>query len=246
MDYDSYRRPAIQIIHSTEFGFSRFGGLPTVPADFVWPTYENAPLALLLQLDLAEVAESGTDLGLPDRGSLYFFYDQEQSTWGSADEDLGSWRVLYIDRSESDLQEVEPPEGLEIVYPTSHVQFRSVSVYPSPERIPGSDDWYDDDMEAYIELKDSIFGTPDRHYMGGYPDPIQDDDMESQCDLSFKDGDDHGNSDAKSRWKLLLQLDSDNKVNFMWGDVGRLYFFIRNSDLAVRNFDNVWMVLQCS
>jgi uncharacterized protein YwqG len=31
----------------------------------------------------------------------------------------------------------------------------------------------------------------------------------------------------------------------MWGDGGRLYFWIREQDLAVNNFDKTWLVLQC-
>ena len=31
----------------------------------------------------------------------------------------------------------------------------------------------------------------------------------------------------------------------MLGDVGNLYFYIRKQDLAERNFDKVWLVLQC-
>ena len=32
----------------------------------------------------------------------------------------------------------------------------------------------------------------------------------------------------------------------MWGDVGKLYFWIRKQDLARRDFSNVWMIMQCS
>ena len=32
----------------------------------------------------------------------------------------------------------------------------------------------------------------------------------------------------------------------MWGDVGRLYFWIRDADLRARRFDATWLILQCS
>jgi uncharacterized protein YwqG len=32
----------------------------------------------------------------------------------------------------------------------------------------------------------------------------------------------------------------------MWGDLGRLYYWIRLQDLARADFSGVWMVLQCS
>jgi len=46
-------------------------------------------------------------------------------------------------------------------------------------------------------------------------------------------------------WMLLLQLDSDNTGEFMWGDAGMLYYWIWKQDLAANRFDRVWMTLQC-
>lgn len=43
-------------------------------------------------------------------------------------------------------------------------------------------------------------------------------------------------------WRLLLQLDSDV---WMWGDCGKLYFWIPRADLAACRFDRVWLQLQC-
>ena len=49
-----------------------------------------------------------------------------------------------------------------------------------------------------------------------------------------------------ARWRLLFQVDSEDAAGMMWGDVGRLYYWIRDSDLRSSNFENCWMVLQCS
>ena len=46
-------------------------------------------------------------------------------------------------------------------------------------------------------------------------------------------------------WQLLLQLDSDDSANLMWGDMGMLYFSVRKSDLTDRDFSRAWMTLQC-
>ncbi len=46
-------------------------------------------------------------------------------------------------------------------------------------------------------------------------------------------------------WKLLLQLDTDDDTGWMWGDVGTLYFWVRESDARRRDFNKVWMVFQC-
>ena len=68
------------------------------------------------------------------------------------------------------------------------------------------------------------------------------------CGAPFEDEDPEREriKENSGDWILLLQLDSDDKGNFMWGDCGMLYFWIRKDDLAQRNFDNVWMSLQCS
>ena len=50
---------------------------------------------------------------------------------------------------------------------------------------------------------------------------------------------------ASSHWRLLLQVDSEGEAGMMWGDAGMPYYRIYDQDLAARNSDNVWMVLQC-
>ena len=46
-------------------------------------------------------------------------------------------------------------------------------------------------------------------------------------------------------WKLLFQFDSDDNLEFSWGDWGRVYFFIHEDDLKNRNFDNVKIAVDC-
>jgi uncharacterized protein YwqG len=46
-------------------------------------------------------------------------------------------------------------------------------------------------------------------------------------------------------WRLLLQFDSDDDLEVMWGDGGVLYFWIREQDARAGRFDNAWVVLQC-
>jgi uncharacterized protein YwqG len=95
-----------------------------------------------------------------------------------------------------------------------------------------------------------------RHMMGGYPDVIQNPDMDEECELASNGiylGDGKGYQSAEAQalrqrpndWMLLLQLDSDEDAGMMWGDGGRLYFWIRKADLAKKDFSRVWMILQC-
>ena len=50
-----------------------------------------------------------------------------------------------------------------------------------------------------------------------------------------------------TKWRLLFQLDSIQTKNYemLWGDVGRIYFYINIDDLSKQNFDNCWLILQC-
>ena len=48
-------------------------------------------------------------------------------------------------------------------------------------------------------------------------------------------------------WRLLLQIDSEKAIpDWMWGDLGMLYFWIPRQRLEQRDFDSTWMFLQCS
>ena len=48
-----------------------------------------------------------------------------------------------------------------------------------------------------------------------------------------------------AQWRLLLQLDTDDSLGVMWGDSGRIYFWMREEDLRSRAFDRAWCILQC-
>ena len=93
--------------------------------------------------------------------------------------------------------------------------------------------------------------------IGGFPSPIQGDSMEEDCQLA-SGGVYCGNSDVYNSkeaeklrrelldWKLLLQFDSDDEIGAMWGDMGMLYFWVRESDTRNCDFSKPWLILQCS
>src|SRR5690606_3977360 len=47
------------------------------------------------------------------------------------------------------------------------------------------------------------------------------------------------------RWRMVLQVDSDDALGTEWGDVGRVYFWVREDSLADGSFEARWAVLQC-
>src|SRR5580658_3923047 len=109
---ESVRRPAIHMLKTESSAFSRLGGLPLVPPNFIWPRYKDLPLAFLCQIDLAQIPNLGGAHQLPASGFLSVFYDQEQSTWGFDPADKGSWRVFYFEEDRSALAPAAAPIGL--------------------------------------------------------------------------------------------------------------------------------------
>lgn len=46
-------------------------------------------------------------------------------------------------------------------------------------------------------------------------------------------------------WRLLFQVDSDDDLGLMWGDVGKIYFWVKQDEARQGNFANAWVILQC-
>ena len=237
---------------------SKIGGLPDLPQQFEWPAWKGSPLAFLAQIELGSVPALHSLTDLPRTGMLYFLYNQKQSTWGFDPADRGSWRVIYLAASQ-DLATATPPEGLskKAIYKQKPVEPRQINSYPSFERlyvdlrsVP------DEAFEIEEELRSEATGDEPEHQIGGFPNPVQGDEMERESQLVSNGiycGDPSGYQDPRAAeledgvadWKLLLQVDTDDDTGMMWGDGGRLYFWIRTGDLASNDFSNVWMVLQC-
>ena len=50
-------------------------------------------------------------------------------------------------------------------------------------------------------------------------------------------------------WQLVFEEqfdDSDNDLDVMWGDVGKIYFWVREQDAREHDFSGVWLILQCA
>jgi uncharacterized protein YwqG len=243
-----------------ETGASKVGGCPDLPPGIAWPAWKESPLSFLAQINLAELARFEAAKPLSASGTLFFFYDAEQRTWGFAPKDLGSWKVLFSTEHSSNLVRRSLPDAL-----LEHAQFPACSVsFYQENTVPPLDSMVvnalglsEQEQDAYWDfVNDYKQGHSEVvHRILGHPDPIQGD-MQLECQLA-SNGLYVGNLSAYKHprrkelepgsleWRLLLQLDSDDNAGMMWGDVGRLYFWIRESALQARNFDQAWMVLQC-
>lgn len=239
-------------------GGSRIGGLPDLPPGVAWPSWRDQPLAFLAQIDLSELSELPVARVLPDSGLLSFFYHADQETWGFDPEDLGSWRVLWHDGPRSDLEPAPVPEDLPRNgrFSSCPVEFCSGTSAPPVDAIPvvemGLDEW---EWDAYADFLEALQGEDPCHRLLGHPAAIQGD-MQVECQLvshGIGTGDPTAYDDPRAEtlvdeadeWRLLFQLDSDDDAGMMWGDCGRLYFWMRGGDLEARRFERAWMILQC-
>lgn len=240
-------------------GETKIGGKPDVPIDFVWPQWNSRYLSFIAQINLDEAAQYDLEKLLPSTGIIYFFYDSNQETWGFDPKDIGSWKVIYYSGNTSELKRIEFPKDMpqEGKFHACKVEIKSERSFPAWESV------YIDELKFTEKEQNAYFDFCEEQNEGsiinkilGHPDQIQGD-MQLECQLVSNGlycGDASGYNDPKRKelekgmkdWRLLLQIDSDENSGMMWGDVGRIYFWIKSDDLAEKRFNKVWMNLQCS
>ena len=249
----------------------KIGGKPFLPADFIWPVFTGKeddvtrPLSFFCQLNLSEVAPFDTEYLLPAHGMLSFFYECESFCCGFDPKDKGAARVFYFE----DVNGFVPfdiPEDLEQEYriPELAIELKAEKSFPMNEEFDihsaieieyGWED-YDELMEELGQNMEDC----DRHKILGYADIIQGE-MLSECERTTRglycgDPESYQNTpkevaadiqEKAKEWILLLQLSTIEKdgFEFMFGDCGMLYYYIKKEDLAARRFENMWFSLQC-
>lgn len=270
---EQHRRNAVflRMNESAEPGRTRIGGLPLLPKDFAYPQFTDPedgvtrPLSFLAQIDLAEIAPLDREHQLPDHGVLSFFYELENQPWGYSPSHLGCARVYWFEDADA-LTETPLPDTLDpaFVIPALAVETGAFDDYPDFTEggehfgldavLPDTDKAYD----QYQAMRTAEFADETRTKLLGYADIVQDD-MLYQCEYiargySLADGlpeipesEQPDIAAHETDWVLLFQLDSVDTEDFelMFGDCGRIYFYIRKDDLAARRFDRVHLILQC-
>ena len=245
-------------------GTSNLGGAADLPAGFAWPANKSRPLDYLLQVDLAEASRHDSSGLLPRSGLLSFFYDLQEQPWGYDPKDLEGFCVVHTPPNTSLQHRTGPhPDYALQEFRLSFSAGLTLPVLGSRdyERLETSAALTDNERHAYSVFASQLSKGPNqpqggsRHRLLGHADNIQGD-MQLEAQLVTNGlycGNPSGYSDPRARslepgadeWVLLLQLDSDDGSGLMWGDCGRLYYWIRRPDLAVLRFDRVWMTLQC-
>lgn len=243
-------------------GVSKLGGRPDMPAGMTWPVHTEQALWFIGQIRLDEMDFTNIDDDIPPHGMLYFFYrddyplNQPLRLWES-----WRWAVFYSTTSD--------PIALERrAWPDSigSGMYRPCRWRPKPElTIPSFDShaayyvlnlsWNDLAgpqqvvIHNYLKLEDKVqqLGKGHRqHQMFGHPSPIQGRVFVAAEEFARQSTERIGFTEQLAEWRLLLQVDTDDRAGMMFGDVGRLYYCIRHTDLAAARFDKTVCIMECT
>lgn len=238
----------------------KIGGIPDAPSDFLWADYEKKPLAFLAQFDLEKTAEFDRDNLLPKTGVLSFFYEPESQKQGFDPKDKGCARVYWFE-DKSKLRPAEFPENTDERFkiPEIAIAAKSEISYQSYQDFLLQREKLIEDWDAFDDACKSL----DIEYKAcskllGWANPLGEN-MTKECELvrrGYYLGNDwtahvtpqdeqEAEQWANRDWQLLLQLESMlGGYTLPLSRPGCLYFYIRKEDLARRDFNNVWLILQ--
>jgi uncharacterized protein YwqG len=257
--FEKYLKPEIRIeltrVDESQIpiGISKIGGRPDLPSSTPWPSEPNeVPLSFLAQFNLSELPSNGVEYGFPSRGMLYFFYSSDQSSWGDQKEDDQSFKCIFIEKPQ-ELQRLDfPPSLMEGKFHACKLAFQTAFGLPNSEYDFVKIHLSPEENEPFIDA--SIHSATHFSKLLGHAYNVQGAYMEQECvlaprgyalyDLSKPEIKQLVEAE-KGDWILLFQLDSEPKPDMCWGDVGRLYFWIKKQDFENRRFDRVWQILQC-
>jgi uncharacterized protein YwqG len=217
------------------------------------------PLAFLGQVSLREVNAVVPLPGWPREGILAFFYDPDQ-IWGFDPLDRGHCSVLFYPE-DVPLAPAEFPDSLvsHARFPKRALDFKCEWILPTRLVLNNAQpDLLNTDEYRNLVNQLNSDGEAGKliHRIGGHPQAIQGD-MQLECQLvahGLYCGDQSGYKDPRrielekdaSDWRLVAQFDSDEAgLGWMWGDLGRVYFWARKQDIAAGDFGNGWAILQC-
>lgn len=227
-------------------GNTRFGGLPDLPPDVRHPSFTTAAgdlryLQFIAQLNCGSI--SHLQHYLPRTGMLYFFITDQES--------MGP-QVLYYDGPVSALQSAAAsPVTDEDIYDDYGIftpYQAAAAVYPAVPSFYNDEHLYktvapeldaleeDDTVEAFRKSLEPA-GVKPVHNINGYVFKQHGSpELEAVDELRGKPED----------WMVLLSVSTDNNTGFCFWDAGEIYFVIHKSDLAKRDFSNIYCGLESS
>lgn len=233
----AFIRATAQAARKTKLWESKVGGQPYLPKNMAWPkSTDGRELFFLAQINFAETPPLSP---FPTKGILQFFINDDDLYGMDFDdgENTDNFRVLFhkeVINNESLLQSKLPattwdeellPHHPDECYPLQfglEEEVAPISDYRFYQHF-GSDffrQFGDEEWEVMGAFEKSV--RSQGHKIGGYAYFTQDDPRTPDDPML-----------------LLFQLDSDERMDLMWGDMGVGHFFIREKDLVALDFSRV-------
>lgn len=241
----------------SEIGNQRFGGMPDLPLSIEYPEYyddytkNNYLYEFIGQINCETVA-SLQDY-LPRTGTLFFFFETIHSLYGNNNSN-NSCKIIYIADNSTlasgkrfSFNTDQYFEMLDPAYKAFKTDVRKGNSAPSfyaihsnnyllqgdASALQGEDQLMDDLYDSFTDPldKDNAYNYAVNSYVF-----TQHESPELQAAMKLK-----GNAED---WIVLLNVKSVG--DFQWGDAGDLFFVIHKSDLAKKDFSNVFVSLESS
>ena len=221
---------------------SKVGGQPYLEKGNTLPSSEEGkPLFFLAQINFSEVPPFES---FPEKGIVQFFIGDDDLYGMDFDdgENQDKFRVIFHENpveDESRLEAVKPTQDDEDLLPHHPEQSFPLRFSIETEYAPTCDynfwqlygqDFFEQFGENDWEVSNAYNQAlkPAGHKLGGYAYFTQDDPRRPEDPML-----------------LLFQLDSDEGMDLMWGDMGVGHFFIRESDLLNKDFSRVLYDWDC-
>ncbi len=239
----SFIRAVAQPSRNTSPWESKVGGQPYLPKGAVWPTApDGRELFFLAQLNFGDMPALAP---FPAQGIVQFFINDDDLYGMDFDdgENPDTFRVLYYPevlqnesvlqatpamlRDYEDLLPHHPDESYPLKFELAE-EVAAMTDYRFYEQF--GTEFFQQFGEKEWDVMDE-FGKavrPQGHKIGGYAYFTQDDPRR-----------------ADDPMLLLFQLDSDQLMDLMWGDMGVGHFFIREKDLLACDFSRVLYDWDC-
>jgi hypothetical protein len=248
----SLTRPALRLTAGPAEARSRLGGQPLLPAGASWPVWGDRRLDFVGLIDFGELASAVWLPELPGAGTAAFYYATEMPRpWGDDPAQTDGWRVLPaadVPAGPAAVPEVRLGAGPFVSLPSPHEPV----VRPIAAMVEAFDETY---PELYASWARFTWGDEPRHQAGGWPMVIQRA-LWHDCALAAagRPLESMALSPAEARlgaagasdWRLLLQLDSDDRLGWRWGETGFVYFSARAADVRSGALDRSWLILQAT
>lgn len=229
---NSIVRPAIEIRRRSERPApreSRFGGWPDLPAGTTWPSHPHGPYRFVAQLNFEELV-GANDGSLPDTGLLALFVaDDPEGNWdGIFWNEPGFVRAVFS-KDLTQLVAIEPPPAMDLGISVG-IEFAPTLDIPFATTLRS--DWPVDDPSDWQQCQDFLDrlqsevwtgNEPLRYQMLGYP---------YHGTLAY-------DPTPGPEWSCLLNVSSDEKLEWHWHDFDRLSVFVERARLVECDFSDL-------